>query len=487
MKDLLKTWSRWVVCLILVPGLLSAQDVNTESAGARAQFVMGMKAFDMGDNDAARKHWDKAIQLDPEFAAPHTYLMWVATSVEDWQGHYDRAKALRDGASVWVQHLIDQATAGINSDSRKAMQIAHSLVTMYPSSARAYHYLSFQYTNQKMYEAARGVMKTALALDPHYVPAYSGLANSYIFNEPADLEMAKKYAKKYVKLAAEAPNSYVVLGDVHRAMNDFEKASQMYAMALEVDPTDATVYSKKGHSDTFSGDFEAARAAYASAAENATSLAAKSTHRNFSAYTHLYEGDAAAAMEANQAVIDGLLSATEGDPNFALRVTYGDRALIAMHHDMLDEAEDAVKERMKWTEKIIAQVTETEWTNSLMAGDVLLSGMIAVRKGDLDDARKHADKYKQLRAEQTSERRYEDLHRLLGLIELADGNGEGAVSHLEQADRESMFVKYELGEAHEAAGNKEAAMKLYEEIANYNFNGVGPAICRGMAKEKLAM
>ena len=75
----------------------------------------------------------------------------------------------------------------------------------------------------------------------------------------------------------------------------------------------------------------------------------------------------------------------------------------------------------------------------------------------------------------------------MGLIDLADGNTEGAVAHLEHANDQNVLVKYELAEAYEAAGNDEMAMKLYDEVAHFNFNGIGTAICRGMAKEKVAM
>ncbi|MBT8400306.1 MAG: hypothetical protein KJO98_07510, partial [Rhodothermia bacterium] len=341
---------------VLLPAFVAAQHVNTESAGARAHFVMGMKSFDMAKFDDARSHLDKAIEMDPNFAAAHLYRTWVATSADDWKAHYDRARALRESATPWVQNMIDRSVAGADNDGERQLELALALVAEYPTSARAFDYLASEYSQHKMYDAERGALKTAMALDPGYSPAYKSLSLSYVFNQPEDHEAALKYGKKYVKHAPDAADAYIVFGDVHRARNDFQKASDAYAMAIEVDPDHATAYSKKGHADTYLGAFEAARADFAAAEKVAKTLGQRVGQKNFAVYTHLYAGDVSAAMQANTDVIDGLKKMDSDEATGPLRTTYRDRVLIAAHHGMFDEAMAAHSEMVKHTKSMTERV-----------------------------------------------------------------------------------------------------------------------------------
>ncbi|MBT8400112.1 MAG: tetratricopeptide repeat protein, partial [Rhodothermia bacterium] len=268
--------------------------------------------------------------------------------------------------------------------------------------------------------------------------------------------------------------------------NDFQKASDAYAMAIEVDPDHATAYSKKGHADTYLGAFEAARADFAAAEKVAKTLGQRVGQKNFAVYTHLYAGDVAAAMEANAEVIEGLKGNDSDEATGPLRTTYRDRVLIAAHHGMFDEAMDAYREIVGYTESVTARVNQPGWTTNMKAQDKTMEAFVAVKKGDIDRAKALAEEVKKLRADRNDPRKYEGYHRLVGLIALAEGDAEGAVSHLEQANMQSPLVKYELAEAHEAAGNQEKARALYQEVANYNFNSIGTAICRGMAKDKIS-
>ncbi len=493
-RDNMKYSYRWAyrfaLCLMLTPGLLAAQDlpVNTESAGARAHFIKGMDALDANRNDDARKHFEKAIEYDAGFAAAHLYRTWIATSGADWKKHHEASLASRDGASPYIQNLIDQNVANTANDTERTMRLAHELVVHYPSSARAYQYLGFELGGHKKFNEARAAYKTSIALDNGYAPAYRSMAMSYVFNEPKDLKKAEKYARKYVELVADEADAYIVLGDVIRAQGDFGGARDAYASAVEVDPANEIAHSKRGHANTYLGDYEAARADFSAAAEAASTLGGKVGQQQFGAYTYLYADNVDAAMQAMSRILDGIESqnASEEDITFPAMNTHAQIALIAMHNNRFDEANAHLTKRGEYLEKAIGQVQEPDWATNMRANLTLTRGLLAAYKGDTNTARKLADENKAMRADQTNPRRYEGYHRLMGVIEMKDGNHAAAVEHLLAANDQNPMVKYEKAMAQEMAGDMAAAKKLYKEVADYNFNSVNTALCRNMAKKKVA-
>ena len=66
-------------------------------------------------------------------------------------------------------------------------------------------------------------------------------------------------------------------------------------------------------------------------------------------------------------------------------------------------------------------------------------------------------------------------------------NYQTAVDHYQQANVNGVQVKHELAQAHEGTGNNEDAQKLFKEVAEWNFNGVGYALIRNAAIEKTKM
>ncbi|MFN2399219.1 MAG: hypothetical protein ABR543_11350 [Gemmatimonadaceae bacterium] len=73
-----------------------------------------------------------------------------------------------------------------------------------------------------------------------------------------------------------------------------------------------------------------------------------------------------------------------------------------------------------------------------------------------------------------------------GLIDLRQKNFQPAVEHYKQANEASEYVKYYLALALHGAGKTEEAKKLFQEVANYNFNSVEFALIRKDAQKRAA-
>ncbi|MFQ5770832.1 MAG: hypothetical protein ACE5HX_09860 [bacterium] len=115
----------------------------------------------------------------------------------------------------------------------------------------------------------------------------------------------------------------------------------------------------------------------------------------------------------------------------------------------------------------------------------LWEGMLAAHKGDFETAITKAEvNAKQLEPD-NNPRKLEGFHRLMGKINLLQKNHKEAVEHYQKANLNGVQVKYELALAQEGLGNEQEAQRLFTEVAEWNFNGVGYALVRNEALKKI--
>jgi tetratricopeptide (TPR) repeat protein len=460
-------------------------NINTESASARAHFAKGMAAADANRASDARSHFDMAIEADPTLAAAHLYRAQSATSGADYMQHFGNARALRETASDFIRIRIDVAEAQLESDTERARELTEDLVAMHPNNPRARVLLGNVYAAEKKTAMSRLQFNAAIELDGSFALARKALARSFIDDKPANLTRARREAVAYWLRSPDEPVAYLLLGDVSRAEGNFKAARDSYADAASIDPQNPTARSMQGHANSFLGDYEAARSDYQAAAELSETISGKSDFGNFGVNTYLYAGDVDGALAANATVAQGLLDAglPDADITFPLINTYMRRAMIAMHYGRFDVAEKALRDRTDWTNKAAVQVPAL--SNPIKSTVVFWNGMLAARRGDLQQARQLATQNKAMLESGTDPRRFEANHHLLAAIESASGNHDAAIAHLVQADVDGVWVKYETAVANEKAGHADKAQELYKEIANWNFNELWTALYRNEAASKV--
>ena len=76
---------------------------------------------------------------------------------------------------------------------------------------------------------------------------------------------------------------------------------------------------------------------------------------------------------------------------------------------------------------------------------------------------------------------------LMGMVKLFRGDAEGALDQFsENINTENyQYYSYFKAVALKAAGKEDDAMEIFEQIANYNFNGLGVSLVRTLAGEQL--
>jgi adenylate cyclase len=113
---------------------------------------------------------------------------------------------------------------------------------------------------------ARALFRRAIALDPNYAAAYSGLAETYHLatvmgwaESPSEtLGRAKELAKKSLSLDASDVRAHIILGRVHVSHQQYEQAKAEMDRAIAVNPNDAHGLAGRGNILMWLGQTDAA-------------------------------------------------------------------------------------------------------------------------------------------------------------------------------------------------------------------------------------
>ncbi len=459
--------------------------VTTTSEEARTAFVDGRDAWEAGNNEQARAMLDKAIAADPKFALAYLYRARTASSAVEWKSFVDKAMANKAKASEGEQILIDITATRLGDDVQAALTLAKKLVKTFPKSARAQHELADAHMDQKNISEGRDALLKATELDATWGRAFGSLSMSYVFDAPRDLAKAEEYALKCTKVEPKEAGAQIILGDVYRAQVNLEKARDAYAKAAELDASSATALSKKGHAETFLGNYDAARADFEAAAQKATSW--RAGPKNMASFTWLYAGDAKAALAANEAVLAALPSLIS-DPdqlNQAMLNTYAIRCQIATEARAFDVAAKAFTKHVELSSAVSNAMQNPIFHKMTESNLALLEGSMLAWKGDLAAATAKADKAEGEVKDMNDPRAMNGVHFLRGLVAYLSGKHQDAIGHFTPIGNDMIEAKYYAALAHEALGEKEQAKKLFKEVVDWNFNDIQYALVRSKAVAKL--
>jgi tetratricopeptide (TPR) repeat protein len=459
--------------------------VTTSSEAAKDHFMEGLAASDMGRIDDAREHFEAAVEADPEFALAHWGMAINANSFEAFAKNLKKANELTEGTSEAETLLISSLQKFFENNLEGQLELSQQLVEMYPDSPRARTTLGFAYAGLGRYEDQRAAAMKAAELAPEFVPAYTQLGNSYLFNEPRDFTKAEEYMRKVVELAPDEQNSYDLLGDVYRAQGQLAEARDSYTRAAELAPTNGSPLQQRGHVNSFLGNWEEARADYDAAME----LSDPDVRANFGTWRALvsvYEGDPEAAVaelnELSAAVDEMDISAPRSAKINALLFN---AATIATHTGMFDVAESAIEQSRTLMMEQAEEIGTEEFRRSQEAFLAYSDGMLAARKGEFGEAVAKAEEYMAIVEPDANPRKNESAHEVMALTALLQDDYAGAVEHYLQTDPANVYAKYHLALAYKGAGEEEKAQELFKEVADYNFNFVGFALVREEAMERV--
>ena len=211
-----------------------------------ALHLLGVIAFQRGENKAAVELIEKAIEINP--SDPEFYnnlgLVFINTGKSDAAlEHFHKALELKPdfadaysnlGTVLKDQGRLDEAIECY----RKAMELK-------PDLAEAYSNLGNALKDQGRFDEAIECYRNALELKPDYAEAYSNLGNALMDQERFD-EAIECY-RKALELKPDLAGAYSNLGNALRDQGRFDEAIECYRKALELIPDFADAYSNLGN------------------------------------------------------------------------------------------------------------------------------------------------------------------------------------------------------------------------------------------------
>ncbi len=460
--------------------------VTTDSEVALEVFRAGQRVMDVGRYQQANQLFEEATAADSGFAYAYLNTASTAASAPEFNENLQLASRHLDGKSTGERLLVEITETYFDNDAEKRMGLALSLIEEYPSSPRAWLTLASTQSGLNQHEAARESLSRALELDPDRLAVHFSIWGSYLFNAPKNFDRAAQAMERAIEIAPDEAKAHENLGDVYRAMKQLERAREAYTRATQIDPTLSVASLKKGHINSFLGNFDEARADYDVGVEGAIEQN-RITYANYRAFTHLHAGDPRAALDELGKLLTGdqLATLPEIQASGAKIFTLTNQATIALHHKFWDEAESILQQRARVMRVSAQQVNHPDFARQQEANILLWESQLAARRGDYTTARSKAEEHRALMANDNNPRRFEGYHGLIGLIELLQGYYPEAAKQLAKSDLNMIYVKYHLALAEEGAGNSEKAKQLFREVAEWNFNSVDFALVRQDALQRM--
>jgi adenylate cyclase len=187
----------------------------TRSIAAYEEFLRGRERYGRltpEDNRAARRHFERAIELDPGFARAHAglALAWSRLAIDGWsddpQAALSRAAELADAAAA-----IDPGIPQIH--------FVRAQVALF----------SGRHTE------AAAAAETAIGIDPNYADAYALLA--WILNYAGRPDQAESSLREALRRNPRGSASYrQIAGEIHFARGQYEEAARDFEAALQRNP-----------------------------------------------------------------------------------------------------------------------------------------------------------------------------------------------------------------------------------------------------------
>lgn len=169
-----------------------------------------------------------------------------------WAGSYERdfrdVLVLQDELSKNIAREIGSTLAGNDKASWAKRAVDPAAYEAYLKAS-----YSFDHMDCKSFELALASYQEAVAKDPDFTPAQSGLADTYYTigdfpcraKEPYD--EAEAAALKAIALDAENADAHAVLAKIAYSRDwNWPKAAQEFSTAVQLDPNDAAIHSSYG-------------------------------------------------------------------------------------------------------------------------------------------------------------------------------------------------------------------------------------------------
>jgi eukaryotic-like serine/threonine-protein kinase len=357
-------------------------DVSSSSVEAYRLYNEGLDAFTNLRRPAARRLFEQAVAIDPQFASAYFQLAGVVgqlgdqaaaeTYVRKAREHIDRLPErqrlfLEAGAAQRDGHL-DRAAAGFED-----------LVKRYPDEEIGYMRLAAIYENLN----ARDKSLAAIQRGIQAVPKSGALRNDagYRYLRINRYAEALSQFEEYARLRPNEPNPYDSLAETYIVTGQPEKALEKYARVLEIDPSFYNAHSGRAWAFGMMGRFDDALAETVKLKE--TLAQARAPRMNARYLAALLLSRAGRYRESSAEMAEGVAEATALKSGGYVAAFHFLATHIAVSRSDYARALTLVDQ----SEAIVSQVPDAVTKRAYTTVYACIAGIAQARSGNLDAAR----------------------------------------------------------------------------------------------------
>jgi tetratricopeptide (TPR) repeat protein len=239
--------------------------VTTESLEALRLFSLAREAHLGQQFDTAKELYEKALAVDPAFAAAGAFLGMLNVEFFDRQ----RGVALLGEAVKQVDRVTEFERATIQAyharivedDLPQAAEHLRSYLALHPDTADIHNSLGRVYMFMGQLDLAMAEFQEAIRLEPDLMVSYFSLASIYI-HRFADFDAGIATAKRQLARNDRSARAYGQLSMAHLGKGDLVQAEAAVRKALALDPRFLLDWFRLGHILRMRGRHADALAAY---------------------------------------------------------------------------------------------------------------------------------------------------------------------------------------------------------------------------------
>jgi adenylate cyclase len=196
-------------------------------------------------NAQARQMWERAIELDSEYADAYSslgYTYWIEVVLQ-WSRDpqvLERAfelaqKALALDGSVASPHMLLGSVHNLQKQYELAVAEGEKAIALEPNSAMAYNIFAEILNVAGRSEEALGMIEKAMRLDPHYPPNFM-FTLGWTYSMMGRYEEAIPVLKKAITLNPDFWHSHLFLAVSYSELARYAEAQAIAAEMRKINP-----------------------------------------------------------------------------------------------------------------------------------------------------------------------------------------------------------------------------------------------------------
>ena len=470
--------------------------VTTSSPKALKHYKRAMLSAQVGDGFEKRQYLDSALALDPKFVmALDRYESLDPIKKREQR---EKAKSLQNTVTEAEQLILNIRNAYRSGNMDDALENAKNLVINYSNAYEPYVWLGFVQSDRHEIGDAIISLKKAIELNSDCYEAYNTLMGHHIAaglqvmlpEEKRDVDLGMKYGDELIRTRGDHGLPYHLKANCYRQLGEFEKAKPLYEKSIEKRKglsSESTAYLVSGHNFMFSGDLKTARERY-SKAIGLTKTNNSWFNLNFYLLcSYMFDNDYIGAIEHIDKIEQVLESKDFDEVSLLGRkaTIHWQKMVCYAHNQMEEDAYSALEQNLKFS-KTRAELLKDENTwRGTRSDEQFETAWVNILFGKYEEAKKNLAKLKEIQEKRNDPTAMYGYYGLMGMTHLMEGNYQEAVDNFNIGDETNIYFNYFKGLSLKAVGQKERAIKTFQDLAKINFSAWEIAIVKRLAKKQL--